>query len=199
MKAICDDKEQILGCPVSGKKGIDVANSVYKLIHDWELDEFVTSLCFDTTYVNSGRKLGAAIKLERKLGKQLQFFPCRHHIYELHLRLVYEFYMGETKSDVVKLFGTFKKAWETIDKKQYTAGISDKEVSEALNPQLRTQMKDFIKSKMQNKIFRYIRSFEKKFFVLKFTFYFKYIAYMNFSLYWWRSYYADATFERERS
>lgn len=58
VKAICDDHERIMGCPVSGKKVIDVANTVFKLIQDWELAEFVVSLCFDTTYVNSGRVKG---------------------------------------------------------------------------------------------------------------------------------------------
>lgn len=156
VKALCDNKEQIMGCPRSGKNGIDVANVIIKLIQDWELAEFVIALCFDTTYVNSGRTKGAAIRLERFLGRSLMFFPCRHHIYELILRLVYEFNMGETKSDVVKLFGTFKKAWDSIDKKKYRSGISDKEVEKALKPQFRAQMKEFIQSKLDNKIFRYI-------------------------------------------
>lgn len=90
------------------------------------------------------------------LGKRLQFFPCRHHIYELILRLVYEFFMGATKSDVVLLFQTFKKCWEKIDQKNYRTGISDKEVLTTLTPKFRAELKEFIKDKLKNKVFRYI-------------------------------------------
>lgn len=132
VKALVDDKEQILGCPPSGKKGIDVAETVLKLIEDWELQEYVVSLCFDTTYVNSGRSKGAAIRLETHLDKRIQFFPCRHHIYELVLRVVYEHFMGATKSDTVKRFGDFKKTWENIDKKEYAPGTADIDINAVL-------------------------------------------------------------------
>lgn len=89
VKAVCDGIEQILSCPRSGKQGIHVMETVWKAIQDWELEDFVVSLCFDTTRVNSGRIKGAAVLLEKKLGRALQFLPCRHHIYELILKLLY--------------------------------------------------------------------------------------------------------------
>lgn len=65
VKALCEDREQVLCCPVSGKNGIHIADTVMKAIRDWELEELVVSLCFDTTGVNSGRVKGAGVILER--------------------------------------------------------------------------------------------------------------------------------------
>ncbi len=154
IKAVCESQEQILGCPVSGKKAIAVANTVFKAIQEWELEEQVVSLCFDTTNVNAGRVKGAAIILERLLGRSLIYFPCRHHIYELILKLVYEFFMGKSKADIVLLFENFKKAWDSIDQSEYVAGIVDPDVAAAVNPQLRQRIKNFVEDKMKNKIFR---------------------------------------------
>lgn len=90
-------------------------------------------------------------------------FPCRHHIYELVLRQVYEFYMGETKSDKVRLFVDFRKSWDGINKENYIPGIDEPEVAKILTPEVRANIKSFITSKMENKIFRYVESFEIKF------------------------------------
>lgn len=155
IKVVCDGREQVMGCPVSRKKAADVSDAIYQLIVDWDLAEFVVSLCFDTENVNSGRHTGVAVRLERMLGRSLQFFPCRHHIYELVLKLVYQFFMGETKADTVKLFSDFKAAWDGIDQSQYSAGILDEEVAVALRPQLRSELKGFILDKLNNKVFRY--------------------------------------------
>lgn len=73
----------------------------------------------------------------------------------MFLRLVYEFFMGGTTSDTVPLFGKFKKKWDEMDQSKFSSGIDDQEVSAALNPQFRDEMKKFIENKMKNKIFRY--------------------------------------------
>lgn len=134
-----------------------LANLVYELIQEWELTDFVTLLCFDTTYVNSGHINGAGIRLERLLSKKLQFFPWRHHIYELVLRLVFEHFMGATKSDKVKLFSNFKAAWNQMDTKEYSCGTSDEKVAQALKPSFVKNIKDFIRKKLEDKTFRYLK------------------------------------------
>lgn len=151
VKAMCDGREQVLGCPTTGRNGHEVAQTVYNRIIDWEIEDHVVSICFDTTRVNSGRVKGAAVILERLLGKSLHFMPCRHHIYELILILVYEHHMGATQAPTVILFGRFEEVWETLDKQKYVPGIVDSIISKSLPLAVRESVKVFVKSKM-NKV-----------------------------------------------
>lgn len=132
VKAVCEGREQLLGVPITGRTGKEVAATVFKLLVEWELESHVVSCCFDTTNVNSGRLKGAGVNLERELAKSLQFMPCRHHMYELVLKAVYMHHMGGTKKPTVPLFDRFKAEWGSINPKTYVPGIAVPEIAKSL-------------------------------------------------------------------
>lgn len=70
--------------------------------------------------VNSGEKNGAAVILERMLGRKLLDFPCRHHIFELVLMTAYKMCFDQAMSSPDDaLFKSFRSEWEKLDKSDY--------------------------------------------------------------------------------
>ncbi|XP_011704858.1 PREDICTED: uncharacterized protein LOC105460119, partial [Wasmannia auropunctata] len=83
--------EKLLGIPaISSGTGNKQACAVYELLNEWELCDKVQALCFDTTASNTGCLQGASVLLEQKIGRDLLYLPCRHHIYEIILRSVFD-------------------------------------------------------------------------------------------------------------
>lgn len=111
------DTNQLLGVPklVSGT-GEAQARAVDQLLEDWGLKHLVKALCFDTTATNTGHINGACPLLESKLDRNLLYFACRHHIFELVLACVFTTCMGPTSGPDVKIFKRFQKHWEYIDR-----------------------------------------------------------------------------------
>lgn len=58
------------------------ATLVVKTLRDWGIDSRVFGLSMDTTASNTGWKTGAAVLIEKMLGRLLFPIPCQHHIYE---------------------------------------------------------------------------------------------------------------------
>ncbi|CAH0389126.1 unnamed protein product [Bemisia tabaci] len=84
------DIEQILSIPeVLSSTGRDQADAIFEHLVDWNLDGKFQALCCDTTNSNLGRFKRAAVLLEQKLGRDIEYFPCRHHIFEIDLKGVF--------------------------------------------------------------------------------------------------------------
>jgi len=47
------------------------------------LTEDVVGMSFDTTAANTGHRNGTCVLLEHKIGKDLLWLACRHHILEV--------------------------------------------------------------------------------------------------------------------
>ena len=62
------------------KLGQEIANFISH--EEWNVDQSVVAMCFDTT-LNTGKKNGACVLLERMLGKDLFWYACRYHIFEV--------------------------------------------------------------------------------------------------------------------
>lgn len=58
--------------------------------------------------------LGAAVFLDQFLNRNLAHFPCRHHIFELILKLVFETKVVVSSGPTVAIFDRFKKHWGII-------------------------------------------------------------------------------------
>lgn len=70
----------------------------------------------DTTASNTGRFNGACALLEQKLERELLLFACRHHVYELVLKAVFETKIKQvTSGPDIALFKKFRDSWENID------------------------------------------------------------------------------------
>lgn len=103
--------EQLLGVPkLQSSTGAEIADSVYKLLIDWNVADAIAGASFDTTASNSGRLRGAAVLLEQKLGRSLLYLPCRHHICEITLRAAFE---SKTQT-TIKLEGCTSISKKTI-------------------------------------------------------------------------------------
>ncbi|XP_050532291.1 uncharacterized protein LOC126900540 [Daktulosphaira vitifoliae] len=124
----------LIGIPkLKNSTGYEQANAVHCALDDWGLLNIVQALCYDTTASNMGRLKGSCILLEQKLEKDLLYLPCRHHIYELILRGVFETKLPQvTLSPDIPIFKNFKKNWNNIDVSNTICGIDDVECCSAL-------------------------------------------------------------------
>lgn len=84
-------------------------------------------------FYSSGIHHGAGVELEKILGRELIWLPCRRHIMEIVLRSVFEVYWPVNSGPNVKLFTRFKSSWNTINKTKYKAGIGDEVVADVLS------------------------------------------------------------------
>lgn len=76
----------------------------------------VQIMCFDTTASNTGRFNGACALLEQKLERDLLLFACRHYVYELVLKGVFEINIKQvTNSPDIPLFKKSRDNWKNID------------------------------------------------------------------------------------
>lgn len=143
--------EKLLGVPaLENSKGLTQANAVYEVLKDWGLCESVKALCCDTTASNLGNKNGAAILLEKLLQASLLFVPCRHHIFELVLRCVFEIKMPLSTGPNVPLFKNFREAWKQIDTTRYKSGIDDEYVKRILTSDRIERLRTFAQKALKD-------------------------------------------------
>lgn len=112
-----DDKERLIAVPkLENSTGSEQAQAVWDAIVDWNLEDKVQILCCDTTASNTGRINGACVLLEQKIGREMLIFACRHHVYELVLKSVFEAKISQvTTSPGIPLFKKFRENWKNID------------------------------------------------------------------------------------
>ncbi|KAL4090485.1 hypothetical protein QTP88_025312 [Uroleucon formosanum] len=118
--------EQLLGVPaLNTGTGSDQANAVYQTIVEWCLTENVQAFCSDATASNTGRLNGACVLLEQLLEREIVYLPCRHHIYEIVLKSVFDLKLSGTSGPDVAIFKRFQLAWVTMDTKMFNSGIEN--------------------------------------------------------------------------
>lgn len=79
-----------------------------------------------------GHFKGASVMLEQKLGKDILYLPCRHHIYEVVLRGVFKEKVSKSSGPNIPLFKKFQQAWPNINKTNFVPGVKDRVVKKAL-------------------------------------------------------------------
>jgi len=84
--------------------GQNQAEAVFQALEEWGLIDHVQALCCDTTASNTGRLKGACIILEQLLERDILYFPCRHHIYEIILRSAFEVNLVVTSGPDIQIF-----------------------------------------------------------------------------------------------
>ncbi|CAG9793804.1 unnamed protein product [Diatraea saccharalis] len=112
-----DNNEQLIAVPkLVNSSGSEQAQAVWNAIIDWNLEDRVQILCCDTTASNTGHINGACVLLEQKLGREMLVFACRHHVYELVLKSVFEVKISQvTTSPDIPLFKKFRENWKNVD------------------------------------------------------------------------------------
>lgn len=127
------ETEQVLEVPIiDSSTGFNQAHAVYDTLVDWSLVDGIEALCCDLTSSNTGWKNGTCPNLERLLNKELFYFICCHHIYELILRCFFEKKFGKTSGPETQQFKSFEKHWKTLDLTKFDTGISDDFVAKSL-------------------------------------------------------------------
>lgn len=144
--------EQIIGVPILQRStGEEQATAVYNALDEWGLLDVVQGLCCDTTSSNMGRLNGSCILIQQKLDKDLLYLPCRHHIYELVLRSVFETKIPQvTTSPSIPLFKNFQKKWIDIDSSNFISGLEDQYCSSAIE-NIREDILNFVRSQLEIK------------------------------------------------
>nr|CAH7757043.1 unnamed protein product [Callosobruchus chinensis] len=109
-------KERAEAIKLENSSGKGQAQAVWNAILSWNLEDKVQIFCWDTTPSNTGRIEGACVLLEQKLERDILVFGCRHHMYELVLKSVFELKMKQvTSSPDIPLFKNFRENWNSID------------------------------------------------------------------------------------
>lgn len=128
------NQEKVLSVPATDSgKGEDEAEAVVQALKEWNLEDKVKSMCFDTTNSNTGRHIGACKILESKLGIRLVSFACRHHMFELIPSAIYKqlFERNKTEGPNISLFDKFRREWPSISASadQWKSGLVDEKIS----------------------------------------------------------------------
>lgn len=110
----CDDVP--LGVfQISSHSAKDCANKIINKIDEHNLRKRLIGLACDTEAVNTGRLFGVCKSIERELKTELLHLMCRHHIYEVILKSVFEILFGKTTGpSAISIFEPLRKNWDKI-------------------------------------------------------------------------------------
>ncbi|KAL4091540.1 hypothetical protein QTP88_026214 [Uroleucon formosanum] len=143
--------EQLLGVPhLSRGTGNEICSAVYDELENWGLLEKIQGFVFDTTASNLGRLNGACVLLEQKLGRNVLFLACRHHIFEITLQAVFiEAKFAPSSGPDIPLFKRFIDNWKNINKNEYSVWTDDSMTFDILN-NVRDEILDFAEKRLQD-------------------------------------------------
>lgn len=146
-----DEIDQVVGVPkMDNGTGLCIATTIFEILRARGLLEQIEALIFDTTASNTGRFNGAAVLFEEMVERELLHLPCRHHIYEIILRSVFELKLKlKTTSPHVALFDSFKQGWNEIDKTNFKAGIEDAYIASFLKRPFKVYIKRYCEEEIQ--------------------------------------------------
>lgn len=82
-------------------------------------------MCFDTTSHNTGVDNGACILLQKMLYKELISYPCRHHMLELVLKVIFQLKLSPRSAPNVPVFDRFAKQCDSHDNDSWKNGLED--------------------------------------------------------------------------
>lgn len=141
--------EKLLCVPkLDSGTGEQMAKAVVKALEEWKLADLVEGMSFDTTSSNTGNIKGACRFLEKFLGRELAYFACRHHVFEIVLRQVFEVKFGKTTGPDVPIFEALKKHWNSLDLQNFKSGIEDVVVCRRIKSDERENVLQFCLKKL---------------------------------------------------
>lgn len=142
--------DQLLAVPKLGRgTGAAQADAVVNALQEWDITDRVAAMSFDTTSSNTGHISGACTLIQQKLGRELLFLACRHHVLELLVEAVFSTCMVPTSGPVVLLFKRFGQKWSLMDQSSYQT--AEKMANFALLEPDRDDILKFAKKQLQEK------------------------------------------------
>lgn len=82
--------------------------------------------------LSAGIHNGTTALIEKKLNRKLIWLPCRHHVFEIILRGIFEVYWTTTSGPNIPIFGRFRNSWDKINQSKYVSGMEDEVVANAV-------------------------------------------------------------------
>jgi len=147
--------DQLLGVPkLPSGTGEAAATAIQEALVAWSITDHVKCMGFDTTSVNTGKQKGTCTLLEQKLGKNMLWLACRHHILEIILEAVVLHSLGVSQGPDILIFKRFQRRWPSINQKDYQtvvcnemysnafADIADETITFCMNQLLQYQPRD---------------------------------------------------------
>jgi len=118
---------QLLGVPkLLNGTGVNQAKAIFESLEEWSIIDKVQAVCCDTTASNTGRINGTCVLLEQFIDSDLLYLPCRHHIFELLLKSVFDLKLKlPTTGPDVPIFKRFQQQWPTLNTQNYYIGLND--------------------------------------------------------------------------
>ncbi|ESN93261.1 hypothetical protein HELRODRAFT_181206 [Helobdella robusta] len=123
--------EKLLSVPkLKSSTGERQATAVHECLLEWNLEESVKALVFDTTASNNGKKNGACTLLQQKLGRNVLHIACRHHISEIILEHAFSACMSSnTSGPEIALFLRFRNEFNSINQAGYHTIMNDESMN----------------------------------------------------------------------
>ena len=117
---------KLLGVPKlpAGTREV-TASAVLHCLREWQLQEKVVGMSFDTTCSNTGSALGACTILQQKLGRPLFHFACRHHVLELVAEAAFATCFCPSSGPEIAMFKRFQSNWKDIDQSKFKPMMPD--------------------------------------------------------------------------
>lgn len=94
--------------------GVSQKDAVIKMLDSWQVTDNVVALVFDTTASNTGIRNGCAVLIEKEINRSLLWLACRHHVYEVHMKNIWQDLSGKTVGPDELLFKRFKSSWNSF-------------------------------------------------------------------------------------
>lgn len=100
--------------PMGDATGVSQKDAVIKMVEDWKVKDKVIGLVFDTTASNTGIRNGCAVLIEKDINRSLLWLACRHHVYEVHMKNIWQDLSGKTVGPDEQLFKRFQSEWNNF-------------------------------------------------------------------------------------
>ena len=110
----CEGENTLLGIPPClNSTGECQTEVIINLLEEYDINEGVTGLVFDTTASNTGKEKGVCTRLNEYLGRPILHLACRHHVYECHIKNISKLFRATCGPDN-SLFKKLQENWNEI-------------------------------------------------------------------------------------
>lgn len=124
-------------------------SAIEKQLKEWNIEEHIKGISFDTTSVNTGHKSGTCQKLREKYNGNILTLACRHHILEILISAIYSAAMKEqTRSPDISLFVRFRSQWNQINPLKIENGMDVPQICQHFEENERNSVINFMKHQL---------------------------------------------------
>lgn len=94
---------------------LNQSQAALQMAKEWQIEDNIIGVCFDTTAGNTGARQGAAILIESELKRALLYLACCHHHCELHIKHAFTALRGERDRPDEPIFKRFQSDYSSFD------------------------------------------------------------------------------------